>query len=199
MDLSKLKIKVNAAPAAEEKNTKTEIYEWIQCVIAALVVCVLVFVFIVRLVDVVGSSMYPTLENGDKMVVSGLFYTPKQGDIVVFRKDEYKPEALVKRVIATEGQTVEINFNKGIVYVDGVALDEPYTAAPTYNQLDFKGTQVVPEGCVFVMGDNRNDSTDSRDERIGMVDTDLIIGKVYLTVFPINHIGSPYGDSDERK
>lgn len=194
MDLSKLKIKVNAAPAAEEKNTKTEIYEWIQCVIAALVVCVLVFVFIVRLVDVVGSSMYPTLENGDKMVVSGLFYTPKQGDIVVFRKDEYKPEALVKRVIATEGQTVEINFNKGIVYVDGVALDEPYTAAPTYNQLDFKGTQVVPEGCVFVMGDNRNDSTDSRDERIGMVDTDLIIGKVYLTVFPINHIGSPYGD-----
>ena len=194
MDLSKLKIKVNAAPAAEEKNTKTEIYEWIQCVIAALVVCVLVFVFIVRLVDVVGSSMYPTLENGDKMVVSGLFYTPKQGDIVVFRKDEYKPEALVKRVIATEGQTVEINFNKGVVYVDGVALDEPYTAAPTYNQLDFKGTQVVPEGCVFVMGDNRNDSTDSRDERIGMVDTDLIIGKVYLTVFPINHIGSPYGD-----
>lgn len=192
MDFSKFKIKTEPIPQNEEKTAATETFEWIQSVIVALIVCVLIFVFFVRLVDVVGSSMYSTLENGDKMVVSGLFYTPKQGDIVVFRKDEYKPEALVKRVIATEGQTVEINFDKGIVYVDGKKLDEPYTFEPTYNQIDFRGTQVVPEGCVFVMGDNRNDSTDSRDERIGMVDTDLIIGKVYFTVFPIDHIGSPY-------
>lgn len=192
MDINKLKIKMNGAPIEDVKSGKLEAYEWIQCIIVALVACVLLFVFFVRLVDVSGSSMYPTLEDKDKMVVCNLFYTPKQGDIVVFRKDEYKPAALVKRVIATEGQTVEINFDKGIVYVDGVALDEPYTAAPTYNQIDFKCLQVVPEGCVFVMGDNRNDSTDSRDERIGMVDTDLIIGKVYFNVFPIDHIGSPY-------
>lgn len=192
MDFAKLKIITDPIPQNEEKNTKTEIFEWIQCIVVALIVCVLVFVFFVRLVDVVGSSMFATLEDGDKMVVSGLFYTPKQGDIVVFRKDEYKPEALVKRVIATEGQTVEINFDRGIVYVDGVKMDEPYIYEPTYNQIDFRGTQVVPEGCVFVMGDNRNDSTDSRDERIGMVDTDLIIGKAYFIAFPIDHIGSPY-------
>lgn len=194
MDLTKFKIKIEPIPQSAESSTRIEIYEWIQCIVAALIICVLLFVFIVRLVDVVGSSMFPTLEDGDKMVVSGLFYTPKQGDIVVFRKDEYKPEALVKRVIATEGQTVDINFSRGVVYVDGTALDETYTFEPTYNQIDFKGTQVVPEGCVFVMGDNRNDSTDSRDERIGMVDTNLIIGKVYYTVFPISHIGSPYSD-----
>ena len=198
MDLKKFKINYRAEEGIADNDAKAKesmsLYEWVQCIVATLVVCVLLFVFLFRLVDVVGLSMYPTIDNGDKMLVSGLFYKPKQGDIVVFRKDEYKPEALVKRVIATEGQVVEINFDKGIVYVDGVALDEPYTAAPTYNQIDFRGTQVVPEGCVFVMGDNRNDSTDSRDERIGMVDTDLIIGKVYFNVFPMNHIGSPYGD-----
>ena len=138
--------------------------------------------------------MNNTLFNGDKMVVLDLPYTPKQGDIVVFRKDEYKPEALVKRVIATEGQTVEIDFDKGIVYVDGVALDEPYTADYTYIPIDFSGIQTVPEGCVFVMGDNRNRSTDSRKAEIGMVDTRLIIGKVVFVLFPLDRIGSPYGD-----
>lgn len=188
-------IKTNNTDAAEEKtNSRSEIYDWIQCIIVALIVCVVLFVFFFRLVDVKGNSMNPTLENGDKMFVSDMFYTPKPGDIVIFQKDSYKPEALVKRVIATEGQTVEINFDKGIVYVDGVALDEPYIKELTHRQLDFSGIQVVPEGCVFVMGDNRNDSTDSRDERIGMVDTRMIIGKVYFTVFPLNHLGSPYGD-----
>ena len=182
------------AAAAEVRSARGEVYEWIQCLVFALIFCVILFVFFFRLVDVVGDSMNPTLENADKMVVSDLFYKPKQGDIVIFRKDEYKPEALVKRVIATEGQTVEIDFNKGRVYVDGVLLDEPYIAEPTRNQIDLTGTQVVPEGCVFVMGDNRNESADSRDSRIGMVDERLIIGKVLFTVFPLDHIGSPYGD-----
>ena len=111
---------------------------------------------------------------------------------VVFQKDEYADYALVKRVIATEGQTVEIDFDRHIVYVDGKKLDEPYIAEPTANKIDFTGIQVVPEGCVFVMGDNRNDSTDSRDERIGMVDTRDIIGKVVYVAFPFDNIGSPY-------
>ena len=182
------------AAAAEVKSTRGEVYEWMQCLVFALIFCVVLFVFFFRLMDVVGDSMNPTLENADKMVVSDLFYKPKQGDIIIFRKDEYKPEALVKRVIATEGQTVEIDFNRGRVYVDGKLLDEPYIAEPTRNQIDFTGVQVVPEGCVFVMGDNRNESADSRDSRIGMVDERLIIGKVLLTVFPLDHIGSPYGD-----
>lgn len=177
------------AAAAGEKSTRGEIYEWIQCLVFALIFCVVMFVFLFRLVDVVGDSMNPTLEDGDKMVVSDLFYKPKQGDIIIFRKDEYKSRALVKRVIATEGQTVEIDFTKGRVYVDGELLDEPYIAEPTKNQIDFTGTQIVPEGCVFVMGDNRNASTDSRDKRIGMVDVRLIIGRAYCVIYPTNEIG----------
>ena len=178
--------------AEEVVSGRAEIYDWIQCIVYALIACVIVFVFFVRLVDVVGSSMHPTLEDGDKMVVTNLFYKPKQGDIIVFQKDDYADYALVKRVIATEMQTVEIDFDKHIVYVDGKALDEPYIAEPTANKIDFTGVQIVPPGCVFVMGDNRNDSTDSRDERIGMVDTRNIIGKVMFISFPFDHIGSPY-------
>lgn len=180
----------------ESKNNDTkslvELYDWIQCIVFALVFCVLLFVFIVRLVDVVGTSMVPTLQNSDKMVVSNLFYSPDQGDIIIFKKTEFKDEALVKRVIATEGQTIDIDFDKGIVFVDGVAMDEPYIAELTRNKIDFDGSQVVPDGCVFVMGDNRNNSSDSRDSRIGMVDKRLIIGKVLFRAFPFTAFGSVY-------
>lgn len=174
-----------------ETTTRGEIYDWMQSLVFALIICIIVFVFIFRIVDVSGDSMNPTLLNGDKLVVSDVFYKPKQGDIVIFRKDEYKAEALVKRVIATEGQTIEIDFDRGRVYVDGELLDEPYIAEPTHNQLDFQGPQTVPEGCVFVMGDNRNASSDSRRTQIGMVDERLIVGKVLLRVFPFDSIGVP--------
>jgi len=177
-----------------ETTTRGEIYDWMQSLVFALIICIIVFVFIFRIVDVSGDSMNPTLLNGDKLVVSDVFYKPKQGDIVIFRKDEYKAEALVKRVIATEGQTIEIDFDRGRVYVDGELLDEPYIAEPTHNQLDFQGPQTVPEGCVFVMGDNRNASSDSRRTQIGMVDERLIVGKVLLRVFPFDSIGVPDGE-----
>lgn len=177
-----------------ETTTRGEIYDWMQSLVFALIICIIVFVFIFRIVDVSGDSMNPTLLNGDKLVVSDVFYKPKQGDIVIFRKDEYKAEALVKRVIATEGQTIEIDFDRGRVYVDGERLDEPYIAEPTHNQLDFQGPQTVPEGCVFVIGDNRNASSDSRRAQIGMVDERLIVGKVLLRVFPFDSIGVPDGE-----
>ena len=177
-----------------ETTTRGEIYDWMQSLVFALIICIIVFVFIFRIVDVSGDSMNPTLLNGDKLVVSDVFYKPKQGDIVIFRKDEYKAEALVKRVIATEGQTIEIDFDRGRVYVDGELLDEPYIAEPTHNQHDFQGPQTVPEGCVFVMGDNRNASSDSRRAQIGMVDERLIVGKVLLRVFPFDSIGVPDGE-----
>ena len=176
----------------QKPTTRSEVYDWIECIVTALVFCVLLFVFVVRMVDVVGTSMVPTLQDNDKMIVSNILYTPKQGDIIVFKKTEFKDEALVKRVIATAGQTVDIDFNRGIVYVDGQAQSEPYIAELTMNQIDFVGPQTVPTGCVFVMGDNRNKSTDSRDSRIGMVDTRLVIGKVYITVFPFSDFGSVY-------
>lgn len=187
------KTKVEMPESTETLNPRTDIYECLQCLVYALVICVIVFVFFFRIVDVDGDSMNPTLYNADKLVVSDVFYKPKQGDIVIFRKDEYKSEALVKRVIATEGQTIDIDFDRGRVYVDGQLLDEPYIAELTKNQLDFNGPQTVPEGCVFVMGDNRNASSDSRRAAIGMVDERLIVGKVLFRLFPLDRIGSPYG------
>lgn len=173
-----------------ELRARKEAYDWIQCLITALIICVMLFVFFIRIIDVSGSSMNPTLRDGDKMLVSGLFYKPKVGDVVIFKKDEYDPDkALVKRVIATEGQVVNIDFDQGIVYVDGEPIEEDYISELTINKIDFIGPQTVPDNCVFVMGDNRNASTDSRDKRIGMVDARLIIGRAYCVIYPTSELG----------
>ena len=150
----------------------------------ALLVCVLLFTFVGRIVNVSGTSMLDTLRNNDRIVISDLFYTPKRGDIVVLRKTSFSDEPIVKRVIALGGKTVNIDFEKGVVYVDGEALDEPYILEPTRRRIDFEDETLVPEGCVFVMGDNRNGSTDSRDLRIGCVDERLIIGKALFLLIP---------------
>ena len=187
--------------AAKKKLTKAEIekaerkesYDWIQSMITALIICIVLFLFFVRVIDVSGDSMNPTLVNGEKMLVSGLFYKPKQGDVIIFKTDHYDPDkALVKRVIATEGQTVNIDFDNGIVYIDGVPIQEDYIAEVTHNKLDFIGPKKVPEGCVFVMGDNRNQSTDSRKSEIGMVDNRMILGRAYAIIFPLKAIGWIY-------
>ena len=188
-----MKKKTEGKPAAKAEKKKPtlrgEIYDWVQSLITALMICVVLFLFFVRVIDVSGGSMNPTLFDGNKMLVSDLFYKPKAGDVVIFKKDEYDPDkALVKRVIATGGQTVNIDFDTGIVYVDGEPLEEDYTADLTWNKLDFMGPWKVPEGSVFVMGDNRNASTDSRDKRIGNVDERLIIGKAYVVVYPVSEL-----------
>ena len=176
-------VPVEADPNASSRET----YDWIQCLLVALIICVLIFMFCVRVIDVIGASMNPTLYNGEKMLVSGLFYKPKVGDVVVFKKDEYDPnKLLVKRVVAVEGQEINMDFENGIVYIDGVAIAEDYISEPTYNKLDFIGPKTVPEGCVFVMGDNRNASIDSRKSEIGMLDNRLILGKAYCVVYPVS-------------
>ena len=186
MSANTKKKKVTAAEAPDPNASSKEIYDWILCLLVALIACVLLFVFVIRVIDVVGTSMYPTLNNSDKMLVSGLFYKPKVGDIVVFKKDEYDPnKALVKRVIAVEGQEINMDFDNGIVYIDGKAISEPYINEFTYNKLDFIGPKKVPEGCVFVMGDNRNMSIDSRKSEIGMLDTRLILGRAYAVIYPL--------------
>lgn len=190
-------------PAAEKnRSSRLELYDWVQCIVAAVILAILIFVFVGRVIGVKGDSMYPTLHNQDRIITSNLFYTPKQGDIVVFKTEHFGNEPLVKRVVATEGQTVEIDFDKGIVYVDGEAADDSFTYAPTKAREDFSGKVTVPDGCVFVMGDNRNDSTDSRSNRVGMVDTRTILGKVHFVLIPgkdletgdryFSRIGSPY-------
>ncbi len=178
------------AANGQEKNS-SGLFDWIQCIVSALVACILIFVFIGRTVGVDGESMLPTLENGDRLIITRLFYSePQYGDIVVLRKDSFKETPIIKRVIATEGQTVDIGFETGVVYVDGVALDEPYTNEPTNVQEDFEGPVTVPENCVFVMGDNRNHSADSRMESIGCVDVRYIIGHVVLRLTPVSKFGA---------
>ena len=166
-----------------------EVYDWVQCIVAALLICILVFVFLIRLIGVEGISMQPTLQDGDRVFISNLFYTPEYGDIVVLQTSGFSKEPIIKRVIATEGQVVEIDFSEGVVSVDGRALDEPYVNEPTYSQLDFIGPMKVPEGHVFVMGDNRNHSNDSRDSRIGVIDEREILGRVLFRAFPLQAFG----------
>ena len=173
-----------------EVQARREAYDWIQSLISALLICVRGFVFVIRIMDVNGTSMVPTLKNGDKLLVSGLLYEPERGDIVVFKKDGYDSnKALVKRVIAVAGDVVNIDFDNGIVYVNGEAVQEEYLDVKTHTKLDFIGPQTVPENCLFVLGDNRNASTDSRDKRIGMVDKRVVIGKALLVIYPFNDFG----------
>lgn len=189
MSAKKRRQRVELTPAATANNSGKEIYDWIYSLVIALIICVLIFAFFIRVVDVVGTSMNPTLNNSDKMLVSGLFYKPSVGDVVVFKKNEYDPDkALVKRVIAVEDQEINIDFDKGIVYINGQPIVEDYILEPTMNKLDFIGPKTVPEGCVFVMGDNRNASMDSRKAEIGMVDTRLILGKAYFVIYPMSEI-----------
>lgn len=177
--------KKKRSPEEIEQENRKEGYDWVQSIIAALIICIVIFLFFIRVIDVSGDSMNPTLYNGEKMLVSGLFYKPKQGDIVIFKTDDYDPDkALVKRVIATEGQVVNIDFDNGIVYVNDEPIEEDYIADLTRVKIDFRGPWTVPEGCVFVMGDNRNQSTDSRDKRIGNVDEKEIIGRAYAVIYP---------------
>ena len=179
----------NAQPRDAKKKPGGEALDWLQCIVSALVAAILIFTFAARTITVVGSSMVPTLEEGNLLIVSRLFYRPKYGDIVVLRKESFMADPIVKRVIATEGQTVDIDFAEGIVYVDGTALDEPYVNSTTNEREDFTEPVTVPEGCVFVMGDNRNRSTDSRSARVGCVDTRYIIGKALLRLAPLNRFG----------
>lgn len=174
----------------EEKSIYLDIYRALGDMISCLIFVVILFVFAIRLVGVVGESMYPTLHDGDKLtLLSNFLYEPKVGDIVVLKAEAYTRGPLVKRVIADEGQTVDINFDTGEVWVDGVLLDEPYINEPTYRNEGMEFPLTVPENCIFVMGDNRNHSTDSRSTMVGCVDKRYILGKALSIVMPFNRIG----------
>lgn len=174
-------------------NVHKEFYEWMQCVVIALICCVLVFVFVARVIDVVGHSMEPTLSPGDKIIITRLAGDYEVGDIVVLRKDTFRQEPIVKRIIAVEGQMIDFDFETGTVYVDGVALEESYINERTYTPEDYNGPVTVGENQVYVLGDNRNNSTDSRTATIGCVDKRYIMGKVIFRILPLNKMGAIYG------
>ena len=165
-----------------------DILEWLDAVALAVVTVALLSTFCARLVRVDGISMNPGLLDGQRLLITRLL-TPDYGDIVVTdsRIDYGKP--LIKRVIGKAGDTIDIDFQNGIVYRNGEALVEPYTAEPTYlyESVDFPVT--VPEGCIFVLGDNRNNSKDSRDADIGFVDVRDVLGKVVFRLSPLNGMG----------
>ena len=164
-----------------------DLYEWIQSLVGSVLVVVAIFTFGIRMLGVDGHSMQNTLQHGDRlMVVNPIFYHDyKYGDIVILRKTGvFDNEPIVKRVIATGGQTVDIDFSEGVVYVDGEALEEDYIREPTYTAEGTEFPLTVPEGSIFVMGDNRNGSSDSRDYRLGTVDTRYVIGKAAFLLFP---------------
>ena len=175
-------------PKKEEKplSGAQDAYEWLQILIVALVTIILVFTFVGRITPVVGESMLPTLHEGDVMLIRDIGYTdPQPGDIVVLTKEfDAARGPIVKRIIAVEGQTVDIDFTAGAVYVDGQLLEEDYIRQPTYLEEGLEFPVTVPEGCVFVMGDNRNDSDDSRDPELGPVDTRQILGRAVFLLFP---------------
>ena len=170
----------------EKKESGRELYERVQALVGSVLAVVLLFTFVIRLIGVDGHSMVPTLQHGDRLLVlnSMLYDDYKYGDIVVLRKETFLEEPIVKRVIATAGQTVDIDFDEGVVYVDGRALEEDYINERTYLEEGTEFPLTVPEGSIFVMGDNRNRSSDSRDSRLGTVDTRYVIGKAVFLLFP---------------
>ena len=172
-----------------------EITLYLHDIVYLLCIMIISLLLVFRVVIVSGTSMNMTFLDGDYLVLlSNTFYQqPKQGDVIVVSKESFDDgAAFVKRVIATEGQTVDIDFGAGIVYVDGVALEEPYTNTPTNVNGGMQFPLVVEEGCVFAMGDNRNISKDSRYPEIGLVDCREILGKaIFLAIPGTNDIRNP--------
>lgn len=180
-------------PEEKKEDPKKSVVLYLRDLCSYVLAVLVIFLLCFRMVVVSGGSMYDTLVDGDYLLLlSNVFYhEPKQGDIIVFSKDSFREgEAVVKRVIATEGQKVDIDFGAGIVYVDGVALEEDYIYTPTALQEGVNFPLVVDEGCVFVMGDNRMDSLDSRNPEIGLVDRREILGRAIFLLIPGTNSGN---------
>lgn len=192
---------------SQQNSEKTpfirSVYDFVELFVIALCIVFVIFSFAVRLCRVSGPSMERTLYNGEMLLVTDLFYTPKQGDVVVFHQTDSSPsgynELIVKRVIATEGQFVMLTEDS--VYVsddntfdDSERIEEPYAYMDIGYMLNYYSAQgktfEVPENCLFVLGDNRNHSADSRAPEISFVDTRRIVGKVIVRLTPLDRFGS---------
>lgn len=176
----------DAEPPKKQKNTekhKFGVYDVFDSLMVALLVITLLFTFFFRVISVTGPSMRPTLHDKDKLIVSTIGYTPQRGDIVVLSRANELDEPIIKRIIAVGGDTVDISFTTGEVTVNGVK--EEYTNVLTNQQFDIAFPITVPQGTVFVLGDNRGDSLDSRSTLVGCVNEQYILGHVLFRFYPL--------------
>lgn len=171
------------------KLSMKEIYETAESFIIAFVVITLLILFVFRAVSVDGDSMLPNLHDGDRVITTNLLYKAEKGDVVVVDKNAKYGKPLIKRVIATAGDNIVVDYSTGDVYVNGEKLSEDYIYEKISVQEKSNVNITVPEGYVFVMGDNRNNSLDSRDEAIGLINEKNILGKALLQIYPLSDIG----------
>lgn len=171
---------------AKSKSFLKTVYEYAETVLFAMLLLVLLFTFVFRVASVVGDSMQPTLYTRERLLLTTHFYEPSHGDIVVI--DRYTQDPLIKRVIGVAGDTIRIDGVNGVVYRNGEALIEGYVSGPT-SPKEMSGEITVPEGYIFVLGDNRSVSKDSRSAEIGLVDTEDVVGKAILRIWPIKRFG----------
>ncbi len=177
-----------------------EIRDWVLCLVIAVALALVIRNFVFTLVKVQGASMQPTLQENDRLYVNRFFYKPEKGDVIIFKPESDPDRPYVKRVIATEGDTVYIDFENGDVYVNGQVIDEPYIKDKTTRtgayimeciangQYSKDNPIVVEKDKVFVMGDNRNNSRDSRE--IGQVPENEIVGGAVFRFWPVSNFGS---------
>ena len=190
-----IKYDIPYVPERSKSDIRSEkiavnLLDWMEAVGFAFAALVLVFTFVIRPCHVVGSSMMDTLQDGNWIFATAFEAEPKYGDVVIITQpNEGRNEPLVKRVIATGGQTVDMDTYEKAVYVDGKKLVEPYIKELTESEVDMDFPVTVPEGCLFVMGDNRNNSMDSRSRMIGFIDKRYIMGKVFFRFYPLNKVG----------
>ncbi|MEE0914229.1 MAG: signal peptidase I [Ruminococcus sp.] len=160
-------------------------FDIIKTIIFVFAIVSVLFTYFIRDANVVGSSMAQTLLNGDKVLLTNFNYKPKTGDIIAANAESLPEKRIIKRVIATEGQALEIDYDTGKVYVDGILLDEDYTSTITrQSSNEYKFPYVIPDDCIFVMGDNRAVSLDSRDAKLGLISEDDVIGKAQFIFYP---------------
>lgn len=184
-----------AGESEKRGKLKRSVLEWTETIVMAIALVATIFTFVVRIITVDGRSMEPTYHHGDRVLVTGYAGDIDQGDIVIIVHALSEP--IIKRVVAVEGQTVDFDENTRELMVDGVplkgevfGLENGITVAPVMSDEAMKFPQIVPENSVFVLGDNRTNSKDSRYVDVGMVDHRNILGKVFFNIYPFSNIGS---------